>query len=83
MIVKNESKHYIDKTYGIYMEIFSNDDLHHISVYNDKKESNVSFSVDNEGMKRLADFLNKVVQLDIAKSIMIEDSECLKKLEEK
>lgn len=61
MIVKNESKHYIDKTYGIYMEIFSNDDLHHISVYNDKKESNVSFSVDNEGIKRLADFLYKTI----------------------
>jgi hypothetical protein len=61
MIVKNESKHYIDKTYGIYIEIFSNDDIHHISVYNDKKESNVSFSVNNEGIKRLADFIYETI----------------------
>lgn len=59
MIVKKENKYYFDKDYGIYVEIFSNDDLHHISVYNDKRETNVSFSTDNNGLKGLANFLNK------------------------
>ena len=61
MIVKEESKHYIDKNHGIYMEIFSNHDLHHISVYNDKRESSVSFSVDNDGIKALADFIHQSI----------------------
>ena len=61
MIIKNESKHYIDKIYGIYIKIFSYDDLYHISVYNENKESSVSFSVDNEGIKKLADFLYKTI----------------------
>lgn len=60
MMIK-ESKHYIDKDYGIYIEIFSNHDLHHISVYNDKRESNVSFDVDNEGLKKLANFIYNTI----------------------
>lgn len=61
MIVKKESKHYIDKNYGIYMEIFSNDDLHHVSLYNDKRESSVSFSVNNDEIKALADFIYNTI----------------------
>lgn len=57
MIVKKEGRY--NKIEGIDVEIFSNDESHHVSIYNDKKDTSVSFSVHTADLKNLADFLNK------------------------
>ena len=60
MIVKKEGRY--DLAEGIDVEIFSNYNDHHVSVYNDKKDTSVSFTTDNNGLKGLADFINRYLE---------------------
>lgn len=55
MIVKKEAL--FNKIEGIDVEIFSNDESNYISIYNDKKDTNVSFSVHTADLKELAEFI--------------------------
>lgn len=55
MIVKKQARFNLIE--GIDVEIFSNDESHHISIYNDKKDTSVSFSVHSADLADLAEFL--------------------------
>lgn len=55
MIVKKQARFNLIE--GIDVEIFSNDESHHISIYNDKKDTSVSFSVHSADLVDLAEFL--------------------------
>ena len=50
------------------MGIVSNNNLHHIALYNDKRDSSVSITLDNTGLKLLADFLNEVVEKEVGEN---------------
>lgn len=56
MIVKKEGR--FNKIEGIDVEIFSNDESHHVSIYNDKKDTSVSFSINHADLKELAEFFS-------------------------
>lgn len=47
----------------------------------DETKNHVVFT-DSYELKELAEFLNKVIQLDMTQSVITQDSECLKKLGE-
>jgi hypothetical protein len=57
MIVKKEGRYTLVE--GVDIEIFSDYNYHHVSIYNDKKETSVSFSTDSNGLKGMADFIYK------------------------
>jgi len=57
MFVKKEGRYDLAK--DIDVEIFSDHNYHHVSIYNDKKDTSVSFSIDNNGLKGFADFIYK------------------------
>jgi hypothetical protein len=57
MIVKKEGRYTLVE--GVDIEIFSDYNYHHVSIYNDKKETSVSFSTDSNGLKEMADFIYK------------------------
>ena len=59
MIVKKEGRY--NKIEGIDVEIFSNDKSHHVSIYNDKKDTSVSFSVHTADLKDLAEFFSNYI----------------------
>lgn len=56
MIVKKEGR--FNKIEGIDVEIFSNDESHHVSIYNDKKDTSVSFNIHHADLKALAEFFS-------------------------
>lgn len=60
MIVKKEGRYTLVE--GVDVEIFSDYNYHHISIYNDKKETSVSFSTDSNSLKGLADFIVKYLE---------------------
>lgn len=60
MIVKKEGR--FNKIEGIDVEIFSNDESHHVSIYNDKKDTSVSFSVHTADLKHLAAFFTSYLE---------------------
>lgn len=59
MIVKKEGR--FNKIEGIDVEIFSNDESHHVSIYNDKKNTSVSFSIRSADLKDLAEFFSNYI----------------------
>ena len=59
MIVKKEGRY--NKIEGLDIEIFSNDESHNISIYNDKKDTSVSFSIHSADLKDLAEFFTNYV----------------------
>lgn len=59
MIVKKEGRY--NKIEGLDIEIFSNDESHNISIYNDKKDTSVSFSIHSADLKDLAEFFSDYV----------------------
>lgn len=65
---KMTTKHFFNHIYGVYMGIVSNNNLHHIALYNDKRDSSVSITLDNTGLKLLADFLNEVVEKEVGEN---------------
>jgi len=55
MFVKKEGQYNLAK--DIDVRIFSDHNYHYVSIYNDKKDTSVAFSTDNNGLKGLADFI--------------------------
>jgi hypothetical protein len=57
MIVKKEARYNLIE--GIDIHILSNDENHFIEIYNDKKDTSVSMSIDTADLQGLADFFNE------------------------
>lgn len=63
MIVKKEGRYNLIE--GIDVEIFSNDESHCVIIYNDKRDTSVSFSVHTADLKDLAEFFTNYLENNI------------------
>jgi hypothetical protein len=68
-----------DKLIDIRVDHWDNGKMY-VSVYNDRNDSCVAYTCSREELKGLADFIYHTLQMNVAKSIMTEDSEALRNL---